>query len=193
MKPIRLETERLYLRQWEETDFELFAEMNSDRDIMEYFPKLLSIEESNAMALKCQALIEEKGWGFWAVSLKENNTFIGFVGLHQPQYDFPFNPCVEIGWRLRKEFWGYGYATEAAKAALKFAFEELELKEIVAITSCTNKRSQLVMERLSMKDTGKNWHHPEIETTNPLSEHVLYKLTQEEWKGDKDAVTQGIK
>ena len=185
MKSIRLETDRLYLRQWEETDFELFAEMNSDRDIMEYFPKLFSVEKSDAMALRFQALIEEKGWGFWAASLKDNNMFIGFVGLHEPQYDCPCNPCVEIGWRLRKEFWGYGYATEAANASLKFAFEELKLKEVVAITSCINRRSQLVMERLNMKDTGENWSHPQIETTSPLSEHVIYKLTQEEWKDSR--------
>lgn len=180
-----IETDRLYLRQWQKTDFKPFAEMNANKEVMEYFPKLLSVKESDAMALKCQALIEEKGWGFWAASLKDNDMFIGFVGLHQPQYDFPFNPCVEIGWRLRKKFWGYGYATEAANAALKFAFEELKLKEVVSITSCINRRSQLVMERLGMRDTGKNWLHPAIDFSHPLAEHVLYKITQKDWIEDR--------
>lgn len=181
MQSKTLETDRLYLRQWQKTDFKPFAEMNSSKDVMEYFPKLLSEEESNAMASKCQSLIEEIGWSFWAVSLKDTDAFIGFVGLNQPHQDLPFNPCVEIGWRLGKDFWGYGYATEAANACLKFAFEELKLDEIVSFTAKINKRSQRVMERLKMKDTRKNFLHPALEATDPLAEHVLYKLSQEEW------------
>ena len=182
----KIETNRLYLRQWQKMDLEPFSKMNSDKDVMEYFPKLLSKEESDAMASKCQSLIEERGWGIWAVSLKDSGAFIGFVGLHQPQYDFPFNPCIEIGWRLDKEFWGYGYATEAANAALKFAFEELELNEVVSFTSKINKRSQLVMQRLKMKNTKKDFHHPAFEVADPLAEYVLYKITQKEWIEDKN-------
>jgi len=181
----KIKTCRLYLRQWQKTDLEPFSKMNSDRDVMEYFPKLLSKEESDAMASKCQSLIEERGWGIWAVSLKDSGTFIGFVGLHQPQYDFPFNPCIEIGWRLSKEFWSYGYATEAANAALKFAFEELKLNEVVSFTSKINKRSQLVMQRLKMKNTEKDFYHPAFEVTDPLSEYALYKITQKEWIEDR--------
>ena len=176
-----IETERLYLRQWQKTDFKPFAEMNSSKDVMEYFPKLLSAEESNAMASKCQSLIDEIGWSFWAVSLKDSDAFIGFVGLNQPHQDLPFNPCVEIGWRLGKDFWGYGYATEAANACLKFAFEELKFDEVVSFTAKINKRSQRVMKRLKMKNTRKNFHHPALEATDPLAEHVLYKITRKEW------------
>lgn len=177
----KIETGRLCLRQWRKTDLKPFAQMNSSKDVMEYFPKLLSIEESNAMVSKYQALIEERGWGICAVNLKDSDTFIGSAGLNQPQYDLPFNPCIEIGWRLRKEFWGYGYATEAANACLKFAFEELKLDEVVSFTAKINKRSQRVMERLKMKNTRNNFYHPALEITDPLAEHVLYKVTRKEW------------
>ena len=147
MQSKTLETDRLYLRHWRKKDLKPFAKINSSKDVMEYFPKLLTEEESNAMASKCQLLIDEKGWGFWAVSLKDSDTFIGFVGLHQPQQDLPFNPCVEIGWRLGKDFWGYGYATEAANACLKFAFEELDLLRIYAKIYEYNIGSMEVLEK----------------------------------------------
>lgn len=181
MQSKRLETDRLCLRQWRKTDLKPFAKMNSNKDVMEYFPKLLSREESDALALKCRSLIDEKGWGFWAVSLKGSDTFIGFVGLNQPQQNLPFSPCVEIGWRLSKEFWGYGYATEAANACLKFAFEELKLDEVVSFTAKINERSQRVMKRLKMKNTRKNFYHPALKVTDPLAEHVLYKVTRKAW------------
>lgn len=177
-----LETERLYLKQWQKTDFEPFAEMNSDKEVMRYFPKVLSSEESDAMALGCQSLIEKNGWGFWAVSLKDTKAFIGFVGLYQPHHNFPFSPCIEIAWRLRKEYWGYGYATEAANAALKFAFEELKLKQVVSFTACSNRPSQRVMERIGMTNKQEDFFHPAIEENHPLAKHVLYKITQTEWR-----------
>ena len=176
-----LETDRLYLRQWRKADLKPFSEMNANKEVMAYFPKLLSIEESNAMAYKCQSLIKQKGWGFWAISLKDDDSFIGFVGLHQPQDNLPFNPCVEIGWRLRQDYWCHGYATEAANAALKFAFDVLKLDEVVSFTACINKRSQKVMQRLNMTDTQENFYHPTLEITHPLAEHVLYKITQADW------------
>ena len=97
MKVWELETDRLCLRQWKEDDFPVFAELNSDPVVMEYFPKLLKPAESDSMAEKCRQLIAERGWGFWAVSLKDRGSFIGFVGLHKPKAHLP---CVEIGWRL---------------------------------------------------------------------------------------------
>jgi RimJ/RimL family protein N-acetyltransferase len=70
-----------------------------------------------------ETIISNQGWGFWAVELKSTNSFIGFVGLHQAEVELLFSPCVEIGWRLSKKYWNNGYATEAGRAALKFAFE----------------------------------------------------------------------
>ncbi len=185
MKPY-IETERLYLRQWQASDFAIFAAMNADPEVMKYFPKLLSAKVSDIIANKCQQLIADNGWGFWALSLKEgsekNDAFIGFVGLNQTHADMSFAPCVEIAWRLRKEFWGQGYATEAARASLDFAFSELALEEVVAFTAVINKRSQLLMKRIRMTDTQNNFYHPALESNHLLAEHVLYNLTREQWQ-----------
>ena len=185
MKPC-IETERLYLRQWQASDFAIFAAMNGDPEVMKYFPKLLSAKVSDIIASKCQQLIEDNGWGFWALSLKKgsekNDAFIGFVGLNQTHADMSFAPCVEIAWRLRKEFWGQGYATEAARASLDFAFSELALEEVVAFTAVINKRSQLLMKRIRMTDTQNNFYHPALESNHLLAEHVLYKITRQQWQ-----------
>ena len=185
MKPC-IETERLYLRQWQASDFAIFAAMNADPEVMKYFPKLLSAKVSDIIASTCQQLIEDNGWGFWALSLKKgsnkNDAFIGFVGLNQTHADMSFAPCVEIAWRLRKEFWGQGYATEAARASLDFAFTELALDDVVAFTAVINQRSQLLMARIGMTDTQDNFYHPALESNHPLAEHVLYKLNRQQWQ-----------
>ena len=181
-----LETERLYLRQWQPSDFAIFAEMNVDPEVMRYFPKLLTASVSDIIANKCQQLIEDNGWGFWAVSVKNglerSDPFIGFVGPNQTHADMAFAPCVEIACRLHKEYWGQGYATEAAQAALTFAFEQLALDEVVAFTAVINKRSQLLMERIGMINTQDNFYHPALEPNHLLAEHVLYKMTQQQWQ-----------
>lgn len=180
-----LETERLYLRQWQQSDFAIFADMNADPEVMRYFPKLLSASLSDIIANKCQQLIKENGWGFWAVGLKDgeekSDTFIGFVGLNQTHADMTFAPCVEIAWRLHKDYWGQGYATEAARASLKFAFEELALDQVVAFTAVINEHSQLIMRRIGMTDTQDNFYHPMLKPSHELAEHVLYKITQQQW------------
>jgi RimJ/RimL family protein N-acetyltransferase len=180
-----IETERLYLRQWQASDFAVFAEINADPEVMKYFPKLLSTAVSNAIAHKCQQLIIDKGWGLWAVSLKdrskENGAFIGFVGLNDTHADMSFAPAVEIAWRLHKDCWGQGYATEAASAALNFAFNELSLDKVVSFTAVINKRSQRVMERIGMINTRANFYHPALDANHQLAEHVLYNITRQQW------------
>ena len=181
-----IETKRLYLRQWQPADFEIFAEMNANPEVMRYFPKPLSSKLSDMIANKCQQLIADNGWGFWAVSLKDgpkaDNNFIGMVGLNTAHVDMPFAPCVEIAWRLHKYYWGQGYATEAARAALKFAFEVLALNEVVAFTAVINKHSQLIMQRIGMTDTQEGFYHPMLESKHLLAEHVLYKITRQQWQ-----------
>ena len=172
---VELKTERLILRQWKKKDYPYFAKMNADPDVMEFYPSTLTQSESNAMADRIKAFIIERSWGFWAVEVIETGQFIGFVGLHKPTYDLPVTPCVEIGWRLAKEHWGSGYATEAGKAALEFAFNVLGLKEIYSFTSVGNYRSRAVMERLGLHNTKVNFEHPIIPEGSPLREHVLYK------------------
>lgn len=180
-----IETERLYLRQWHASDFAVFAEINADPEVMKYFPKLLTPKVSDIIASKCQQLIANQGWGLWAVSLKDStktyDDFIGFVGLNDTHADMSFAPAVEIAWRLHKDYWGQGYATEAARAALNFAFTELSLDEVVSFTALINKRSQLVMERLGMMNTRANFYHPALNPNHQLAEHVLYKMTRQQW------------
>ncbi len=108
---------------------------------------------------------------------------MGFVGLHEPAYELPITPCVEIGWRLAKEYWGKGYATEAGKASLEIAFKILNLQEVYSFASVSNRQSWAVMERLKMKNTNKNFEHPIIPQNNPLREHVLYKITKQNKSG----------
>lgn len=181
---VELKTERLLLRQWKKEDFQLFAKMNADPVVMEYYPSTLDDEQSNVMANKIKSLISEKSWGFWAVELLDEERFIGFTGLHEPTYELPVTPCVEIGWRLDKESWGKGYATEAARASLKFAFDELELNEVYSFASVINKKSWKVMQRLGMKNTNSNFDHPVIPENHHLREHVLYKITKKQWNKD---------
>jgi RimJ/RimL family protein N-acetyltransferase len=171
-------TPRLKLRQWQSTDYAHFAAMNADPIVMEFFPALLSEERSNAMAAKIQAAIAHQGWGFWAVEIKATGDFAGFVGLHEPGYALPCSPCVEVGWRLDKVFWGKGYATEAGTAALDFAFNTLQLNEVVSFTSVLNLKSQAVMQRLGMQNTGQNFLHPMVPEGDRLQEHVLYKIAR---------------
>jgi len=176
-----LETERLLIRPWKQEDYDPFAALNADPVVMEYFPSTLSKKESNAMADRVCGLINEKGWGFWAAEEKESGSFIGFVGLNVPGYDLPFNPCVEIGWRLAKPFWGKGYATEAANACLTFAFENLALDDVVSFTTVRNVKSRAVMERLGFTNSGEDFDHPAIEDGHPIKPHVLYRLSKDTW------------
>jgi RimJ/RimL family protein N-acetyltransferase len=178
---IERETQRLRLRQWRESDRAPFAAMNSDPAVMEFFPSLLSREASDSSIDVWQSQFTERGWSNWAVELRSCSQFIGFVGLSVPKRLFPFSPCVEVGWRLAREYWGHGYATEAALDALRVGFEQLGLNDIVSFTSAVNVRSRAVMERIGMSDTGQNFDHPEIPHGDPLRRHCLYRITRREW------------
>lgn len=178
---IQLEASRLRLRPWRDEDFAPFAALNADPQVMAHFPATLDRVESDVLAARCQSLIEAQGWGFWATEIKASGDFIGFVGLHRPIAELPFSPCVEIGWRLARPFWGQGYASEAARAVLSFAFNDLALAEVVAFTSLENRRSQAVMERLGMR-RAENFEHPALPPGHPLREHCLYRLAVSAWQ-----------
>jgi RimJ/RimL family protein N-acetyltransferase len=132
-----LKTQRLFLRRWRAADVAPFAAMNADPRVMEHFPALLTLEESAARVAGIEAHFEEHGFGLWAVEVPGVTAFAGFVGIVVPRFEAHFTPCVEIGWRLAAEFWGRGYATEAARAALAFGFEQARLAEIVSFTTPT--------------------------------------------------------
>ena len=178
---IEFDTERLRLRQWCAADREPFATLNADPKVMEFYPAPLGRVESDAMASRCQALIAERGWGFWALEAKDTQEFIGFVGLHTPAPELPFSPCVEVGWRLAAKHWGKGFATEAARGALRIGFERLGLPEIVSFTSVGNIRSRAVMERLGMRQAEETFDHPAIPAGSALRKHCLYRLSRGQW------------
>jgi RimJ/RimL family protein N-acetyltransferase len=164
------------LRQWQERDFEPFAALNADPEVMRFFPARLTREQSDTFAERARRGIVERGWGLWAVEVTEPERFIGYVGLAQPRFEAHFTPAVEVGWRLARNAWGNGYATEAARAALAFGFEELKLDEIVSFTAAINERSRRVMERLGMThEPSDDFDHPSV-SDGPLRRHVLYRL-----------------
>lgn len=178
--PIELESERLRLRQWLESDRDPWARMNADPDVRRYFPGLLSRAESDASADRFAAGIAARGWGLWALEVRATGEFIGFVGL-QPVSDDRHPVCgsVEIGWRLARGAWGSGFATEAGGAALVFAFEELGLAEVVSFTAALNVPSRAVMERLGMThDPAADFDHPDLPPGHPLRRHVLYATSR---------------
>jgi RimJ/RimL family protein N-acetyltransferase len=165
-----LRTERLLLRHWREEDREPFAALNADPVVMEHFPSTMTREASDAFVDFNVTTIAVRGWGLWAVEV--DREFIGFVGLNEPD----FMPGVEVGWRLARDAWGHGYATEAASAALAFARDELRLDEVVSFTSTTNVRSQRVMQRLGMThDPADDFDHLRVQDPR-LRRHVLYRL-----------------
>jgi RimJ/RimL family protein N-acetyltransferase len=181
---IEFETERLRLRQWIASDRDPFARLSNDPQVMEFFPNVLDRSASEAMVDRLQAIITERGWGLWAVETQLDRQFIGFVGLHIPKVDLPCSPCVEIGWRLAFPYWGKGYATEAAKGVLKVGFDRLNLPEIVSFTATINRRSRAVMERLGMNLAAETFEHPIVPAGHILREHVLYRLSREQWQSD---------
>jgi RimJ/RimL family protein N-acetyltransferase len=178
---VELRTDRLLLRQWRESDLEPWAEFSADPEVMRHFPSTHTREQSEALARDLFYGIEERGWGLWAVEVIGDAPFIGFVGLSVPGFEAHFTPAVEVGWRLGREHWGHGYATEAARASLAFGFDELGLEEIVAMTTVENLRSRRVMERLGMShDPADDFDHPRFPDW-PERRHVLYRLRSAEF------------
>lgn len=170
-----LRTERLVLRGWRESDLAPWAAMNADPEVREYFPGILTREQSDASVARFQAEIDRRGWGWWAVEVIGTGEFIGFTGLDPVEEGMPFTG-VETGWRLARSAWGHGYATEAAQAVVTFGFDSLALPEILAVTAATNLRSQAVMRRIGMsRDPADDFDDPTV-PPGPLRPSVVYRL-----------------
>jgi len=174
-----IQTPRLRLRPWEAEDLPFFAEMNADPHVMEYLPSVLTPAESDAIVSRIVEHFDRHGFGLWAVKVVGMAPFIGFTGLSVPSFQAHFTPCVEIGWRLARDHWGKGYATEAAKAAIIFGFREMKLDQIVSFTVKNNFRSRRVMERLGMTCRPEDdFEHPSLAVGHRLRPHVLYRLSR---------------
>jgi RimJ/RimL family protein N-acetyltransferase len=151
--------------------------MNADPLVMEHFPAVLSRDESDALADRIENHFDRHGFGFLALEIPGVAPFAGFTGLAIPSFDAPFAPCVEVGWRLAREHWGRGYATEAARAAVAFGFQNLALDEIVSFTVPANARSRRVMVKIGMAtNPADDFDHPRLPDGHALRRHVLYRL-----------------
>jgi RimJ/RimL family protein N-acetyltransferase len=175
-----LTTERLILRRWQESDRHPFASMNADPRVMEFLGSPLTAEESHRAIDRIEASFEQRGFGLCAVELRQDHSFLGFIGLSVPNFQAAFTPCVEIGWRLVFHAWGHGYATEGARAMASYAFGTLKLASIVSFTAEQNVRSRHVMEKLGMTfDPAESFDHPNLPEGHRLRRHVLYRLHSE--------------
>lgn len=170
-----METPRLILRDWKEEDLIPFTLLNKDEHVMKYFPKTLSEEETRALYDRIQRHFKDNGFGLYAIETKKRNEFIGFTGFQRISFEADFTPGVEIGWRLKFDKWGKGYATEASSACLRYANEQLDFKEVYSFTSIWNSMSEHVMQKLDMQKV-KEFDHPLLPPDHFLCRHVLYKI-----------------
>jgi RimJ/RimL family protein N-acetyltransferase len=174
-----IETARLVLRRWRPGDRAPFAALNADPEVTEFFPSTLTSRESDELVDRIESVFAERGFGLWALEVKETGSFIGFTGLNPVAFDAPFCPAVEVGWRLAREAWGSGFASEAARASVADGFDEVGLDEIVSFTFVGNRRSRAVMERIGMRrDPAEDFMHPRL-VDHPLAPHVLYRKSAE--------------
>lgn len=173
---ISLESERVLLRDWQESDLAPWIALNLDAENLRYFPRTYTEAESRASFRRLKELLETNPFGLWAAQEKSSGEFMGFVGL--AKQDFPgvaFMPCVEIGWRLEKKYWGKGYATEAAKVVLAFGLEDLAIGEIFSYTAVGNTPSMNVMRKIGLRERPElAFEHPKIEVGNPTRSHVVF-------------------
>ena len=170
-----IETQRLLLRHWREPDLDAFISMNADSDVMRYFPATLSAEETKLFYDNIEREFSEYGYGLYAAEEKDSGSFMGFIGFHWARFDMDFCPCIEIGWRLDKRFWGKGYATEGAKTCLEHGFNRLGFDKIVSFTAVENISSQRVMQKIGMKFE-RYFDHPRVPDGHPLKKHVFYRI-----------------
>lgn len=173
----RLETERLLMRRWRESDREPFAALNGDPGTLAFFPATLSRAESDALVERIEARFDADGYGLWALEVKESGQFIGFTGLAPLRADVPHGGGTEIGWRLARSAWHRGYATEAARTARDAAFGGIGLAELWSMTAVLNAPSQAVMRRIGMTEVTR-FEHPGVPDGSPVKPHVMYHLAR---------------
>lgn len=172
-----LATDRLRLRRWRDADRAPFAALNTDPAVMEHLLAPLTRDESDAFVDRIEAEFEDVGYGLWAVEVHDGAPFIGYVGLHRVPFEAAFTPAVEVGWRLARAHWGHGYASEAARVAVRHGFDVARLHEVVSFTSPDNERSWRVMERIDMtRDARDDFDHPNVPEGHRLRRQVLYRV-----------------
>lgn len=172
---VYFETRRLIARDYQSEDLPACTAMNQDNAVMRYFPHKLNAAESKMFMEKLQLLLTANNYGLFALEEKRSKAFIGFTGFHLADFESDFTPATEIGWRIGKEKWHQGYATEAARGALDYATTKTPLQDIISFTAKVNLPSQKVMQKIGMTFAGE-FIHPGVAYDSPLAEHVLYHL-----------------
>jgi RimJ/RimL family protein N-acetyltransferase len=171
------------MRRWTESDIAPFSAMNADPMVMQFFPSVMTSEQSAAYVKRIESHFDARGFGFWVVEI--DGEFAGFTGINVPTFETPMGPHVEIGWRLAKWAWGKGYATEAANAAARYGFESHDIPEIFSFTTRTNLPSEAVMRRLGMqRRLDFDFDHPNTPGWSG-QRHIVYQLTIEDWRNSK--------
>ena len=177
-----IETERLILRTWKDEDALPYFKINQDQKVIEFLPGSLTMDQVNDFMSRMAIHQEKFGYSLLAVEEKKSDELLGFIGLNYTDFPAPFTPGVEIGWRLGSQYWGKGYATEGAKAVLNYGFTKRCLGEIVSFTVPANLKSISVMERIGLKrETKYDFAHPKLPLDHKLSNHIVYKLTLDEY------------
>jgi len=172
-----IETARTILRPWHDADVDEWVRMCANPRVMEFFPSVEDRPTAEAGAKRVRGRLEDRGYGWWVLEVKDVLPFAGVIVLQDVPGDWPFCPAREVGWRLVPEVWGNGYATEGADAALDYAFTCLLWPEVVAMTARINVRSQRVMQRLGMtNDSADDFELTIVPPDHPIRRHVLYRL-----------------
>lgn len=174
-------SERLGFRNWVDDDLTEFAELNADLDVMEYFPKALTEKETADFIYRLKKHYEKNGYNYFATEILETEEFIGFIGLAYQEYKTDFTPAVDIGWRLKKNAWGKGYATEGAKKCLDFAFNDLNLGKIISTCPENNTRSENVMKKIGMIKKGV-FNHPKLKEYPEYEKCIYYEIDKNVWQ-----------
>jgi ribosomal-protein-alanine N-acetyltransferase len=178
----QLHSIRLTLRAWKDEDRAPYFELASDPMVMQYLTPLATREASDAWIDRHRVQLAAHGFAYWAVELRETGHLVGAVGLSRVTYEAHFTPAIGVGWRLAQQYWGKGYASEAAETALRYGFEELGLEEIVAVTLPANMRSQQVMRRLGMTySPADDFDHPRWPEGHPLRQCIMCRMSRENW------------
>ena len=185
-----IDTDRLLMRRWRASDRAPFATLNGDPETMNFFPETLDRVASDALADRIEAHFEHRGYGLWALEIAATGQFIGFTGLSPMPDDVPGAGGTEIGWRLARQAWHHGYATEAARAALAVAFDGAGLPEVWSMTAVLNEPSAAVMRRIGLTEVAR-FDHPRVPPGHPLRPHVLYHLTRPQDRRPPELPSQG--
>ena len=173
-----IETERLILRRWREEDVTEFVRVTNTPAVMEYLGGVQTAESLHAGFLRGRASQEKNGFCFWVVERRSDGALLGFCGLKVGNTP-PIEGEIEIGWRLREDAWGQGYAREAAEATLDWAWRNLDCARVVAITAAGNKRSWGLMERLGMRRLHElDFEHPDVPIGNKAKPHITYAIAR---------------